>query len=406
MEDSTIRMRGFGAQGVDGIPPRANAPVINPGVGDRRFEKAKLVDINSDVTDLQEELGMSVGKLVDKRSLQKAKLRQGASVNKEALKRIADYLDKLEDAPHDDKLLELIERLETLESALEKDNNRTDRLTFDEVMEAFAATDRDPRRQYMLLQGAHINFEAKATQEHLVSVLDAVETSFQESGIAASVRAEYAMLSLAKNVAPAMGIPVEALCDKYRDMLLTGMNIGQIFYALADLQKQLHLDTVVDLFMKAAGNDLSATTRGTDRVFLASLLKWLGVLKTMRGTLEACGELLDTTRRICPGFAQTQQETGPAKLMGALLTFCARPIPNLDDCRSIIEPFEDGQITAHGRVMFFNGLVDVHRKIPDQAIGSAKMSDQEISSARLRQNCTLLVASGHMVDLEAQEPND
>ena len=389
MEDKHIgRVQGVGFN----VQPPVGVQLVETARGERKGGAVTVVARNSDLTDLQEEVGMSVAKLVDKRSLHKAKMRQGAGISKEALQRIEDYFDKLPDAPQDEKLLELVERLETVEKSLDKSGEAHAGTTVDDVMQALSGADRSARRQYMLLQGARIHFEAMGAHPDLVSVLDQVENSFDSSGIAAEVRADFAMLALAKEVAPSMGVPAEALCDKYREMLMTGKNLGQIFYALADLQKRLKLGTVVDLFMKAAGNDLAATSRKTDKVFLASLLKWLGVLKTMRSTFDACDELLDTTQRICPDFGRRLKETAHNKLIGELLSFCSRQMTSLEDVRSLIKPFEDENTTPRSRVVFYNGLIDVHRKMPDLAIFS--------NQARLQQANNLLEHSGMMVEAE------
>jgi len=377
------------------VQSTVGAEVLEQARGTRKGDAATLVQKQSDLTDIQEEIGNAVGKLADKRTLGQSKMRQGAGVNKEALKRIADYYDRLPDAPREAKLRDLVKKLEAFEDFIESgDGGGGGELTADDILQALRATDGDARRQYMLLQGARIHFENKPGGSALLALLDRAEKAFNQSGVAHDVRADYAMLAHAKKAAPSLGLHPGALRDKYREMLLSGMNLGQLFYSLSDFSKRLNFNAVVDLFMKAAGDDLAATSDETDQGFLGSLLKELGILKTMRSAYEGCADLLDKTRRMFPGFGDGPGAGGPNELMGELLTFCSKPTPSVEDGRKIIKPFQNEETLPEASVVFSNGLLDLHRELPDQAFPS--------NQARIQQVRVLTDVSSDLVEIEEQ----
>jgi len=391
--------------------------------GARRGEAVTLVQKQSDMSDIQEEIGNAVGKLADKRVLGQKNVRLGGGVNKEALNRIAAYYERLPDAPHEDKLRDLVKMLQTFEDLMKGEGGKGGKsASADDILRALSETDGDARRQYMLLQGARVHFEKKEGSEAMVALLDRAERSFNDSGVAYDVRADYAMLVHAKTAGPSLGLDPGALRDKYREMLLSSMDLGKLFYSLSDFYKRLNFHAVVDLFLKAAGDDLATISTKTDHSFLAGLLKELTTLKTLRTVFEASAEMLEKTRRIFPRFGnrdgknkkkkkawtlveddeegekEEQGLVGEKALMGELLAFCAKQTPGLDDGRRIIKPYEDDETSPKARVIFYNGLLDLHRQIPDQVFPAAQ--------ARLRQVGVLSEMCGTLAEAEEQAYRD
>jgi hypothetical protein len=389
LEDSSVTRKQIASTSVESV---VGVQVLEQARGSRRGNVAIALQKGSDLADLQEEIGNSVGKLADKRTLAQAKLRQGAGVNVEAIKRIADYYDKLPDAPREDRLRTLVKMLQGFGDLLKGGGGGGGRdVGVADVLQALNASDSNARKQYMLLQGARIHFERESGNATLLDLLDQAEKSFNETGIAYDVRSDYAMLAHARTVGPSVGIAPEALRDKYREMLLSGMNLGTLFYTLSDFKKRLNFHAVVDLFLKAAGDDLAAVSSQGDRSFLGNLLKELGILKTLRTTFEASGALLGQMQRMFPRFGDGDGKAGVHELVGELLSFCSKPMPSLEDGRKIITPFDDNAPAA-ARVVFSNGLLDLHREMPDQVFPS--------SQARLQQVGVLNEVSKYLVELE------
>lgn len=363
--------------------------------GARQGDPATARKSMSDLTKIQEEIGNAVGKFADKRTLGQAKIRQGAGVSQQAIKRIGEYLDRLPDAPREAKLRSLVKELQSYEDALTRNGSSSgSNLDPQDVLQALSAQSKDARQQYMLLQGARVHFENRAGSNALLPLLDGVEKFFNESGVAYDVRSDYAMLVHAKKMRPSRGVSPEVLRDKYREMLISGMNLGQLFYSLADFYKRLRFHSVIDLFLKAAGDDLAAVTNQTDQSFLGNLLKELGILKTLRSVFEGCVDVLEKTRRIFPNFYSGTNECGPNELMGELLGFCAKQTPTVEDGRKILKPFQIASPPPAAQVVFCNGLLDLHREVPDRSFPSAK--------ARMQQINVLTAICSDLVEVEEQ----
>ncbi len=349
--------------------------------GARKGDAAVAVNKQSDLADIQEEIGNSVSKLADKRSLQRAKVRQGAGVNPEAIKRIADYYERLPDGPRESKLRELVIRLQSFDRMM-NDGGSDRRATSSAILQFLQDTGTSPRQQYMLLQGARVHFHANGASEELVSLLNQAENAFKNNKIAYDVRADFAMLVHAKEAASTLGFEPSVLRDKYRELLLSGMNLGQLFYALSDLYKRLNFSSVIDLFLKAAGDDLAATSIETDRALLSNLLRELGVLKTMRSAYESCLGLIERVIRFTPSDSEDESLGKAKNLMGTLLSFCASNTASIEEGRKVFRSVEAKSTTPIARVVFGNGLLEQHRDLPDAVFPSdqARLHQIEILS--------------------------
>lgn len=359
--------------------------------GKRHNSSVVAVNKQSDLSDIQEEIGNSVGKLADRRTLERAKVRQGAGINKEALKRIADYYDKLPDAPREEKLRALVRTLEAFQEMLERgDGDRN--LSADDILKALRDTDGDARRQYMLLQGARIHFEKTNGTRETIAALDTAERFFSESGIAQDVRADFAMLPLAKDALPGTGIRPQSLRDQYLQMLLGDVKLEQLFTVLSGYSKRRDFSKIVDLFLAAAGADLAATSFETDKNYLGGLLKQLGILKTLRSVFEASAGLLETAQRMFPGFGGEARTGGADELVAKLLGYCSQKTPSVEDARKIFIPFDTSEASPKANVFFGRGLLVLHRDLPDRVFPS----DQ----SRLLQLNRLIAVCDSLVETE------
>ncbi|MBG6146006.1 type III secretion system YopN/LcrE/InvE/MxiC family regulator [Labrenzia sp. EL_142] len=256
------------------------------------------------------------------------------------------------------------------------------RATSSAILQFLQDTGTSPRQQYMLLQGARVHFHANGASEELVSLLNQAENAFKNNKIAYDVRADFAMLVHAKEAASTLGFEPSVLRDKYRELLLSGMNLGQLFYALSDLYKRLNFSSVIDLFLKAAGDDLAATSIETDRALLSNLLRELGVLKTMRSAYESCLGLIERVIRFTPSDSEDESLGKAKNLMGTLLSFCASNTASIEEGRKVFRSVEAKSTTPIARVVFGNGLLEQHRDLPDAVFPSdqARLHQIEILS--------------------------
>lgn len=334
------------------------------------------------INDLLEEAGMMVATLKDKRSLDKEKVRQGAGTDMEAIKRIADYYEKLPDMPKEAALRDLVKTLQKFEDLLEEGGGKD--FSSDDILQALQEFDEDVTHQYEALQVVSRYFEENQAdfeqsgpslekteaRKTLRAQLDAAQTRFdQNPDIMRDVRAGYAIAKEASAKAPDLETDPATLRDHYREMLRSSnQNMAQLFDKMTTFNLRLAFSAVVDLFFDAAGNDLAATTSDTDALFLGGLLKELGNLKTMNTVFHESYEALDRIQRIDPGFANGADAGGPIELTSALLHFCCKPTTNINDAKEIVKPFDNG--APQTMVTLSNEVRELHSKINDQVFPS------------------------------------
>ncbi|MEI2384502.1 HrpJ domain-containing protein [Breoghania sp. JC706] len=377
------------------VQSTVGAEVLEQARGAQKGNSAAAAVINNDLSDIQEEIGNAAAHLKDKRSLGQDKLRQGQGANREALRRIADYYDKLPDKPHEDDLRDQVKTLQKYEDLLEKGGGGGGAVSADDILHALRDFDRDVTHQYEALRAVsryyedtQADFEGRgpsperaAAREALRAELGAAGARFErDPDLMRDVRAGYAVAALARDAAPSLETDPAALRDHYREMLRGPQTMARIFDTLSGFNLRLAFDTVVELFMQAAGNDLASTTTSTDPVFLGALVKELGKLKTMRTLFDASFEVLARVQRIDPDFANGAGAAGPVELTSALLHFCARPTASLADARALTKPFETGFPPT--MVVFGNELRDLHAMAPDQVFPSDQACLQQKNALR------------------------
>ncbi len=355
------------------VQSQVGAEGLQTARGERKGDAATAVVKSSDLTDIQEEIGNAVGKFADKKTLGQAKLRQGAGVNIEALKRIADYYDKLPDMPRDAELRVLVGTLQNFQDMLGEGGGGS--VTAEDILEALRDFDGDVTHQFEALQVAQRYFEANGASPALLNVLDQAERAFDDPNLARDVQAGYTIAAQASDAAPSLETSPAALRNAYREMLRSQQNMGQLFDKIADFNIRFSFGQAVDLFLTAAGNELADTNSQTDPVLLGALVRELGALKEMRTVFEEGNKLVDLTQRIDPKFATGPDAPGPIELTSALLNFSAKQSPSMADTRNLVKQFEPAAEST--MVVFANGLQDLHRLMSDRSVIS--------NSARVQQ---------------------
>lgn len=371
------------------IQSQLGAETLQANQGGRKGQVAIALPNNSDLSDIQEEIGNAVGKFADKKTLGQAKIRQGAGVNIEALKRIADYYDKLPDMPREAELRDLVIKLQGFEDLL-GGGGGSGSATADDILDALRAFDGDVTHQYEALQTAQRYFEASGASDAFRAVLDTAERSFDDPSIQKDVQAGYAIAKAASEAAPTLETSPGALRDTYREILRSEKHMGQLFDQLSSFNMRLEFREVVDLFLQTAGHELANTNSQADPVILGALVRELSALKEMRTVVEEGDNLITQTQRIDPDFASDPAAASAIDLTSGLLNYAAKAAPSLSDARQIMRKFEPA--SEQTKVVFANGLHDLHRLISDRSVASDAARLQQ--GARLQELC---------IELSAQE---
>lgn len=371
------------------IQSQLGGEILQANQGARKGDTATVIPKNSDLSDIQEEIGNAVGKFADKKTLGQAKIRQGAGRNMEALKRIADYYDKLPDMPREAELRDLVTKLQGFEDLLGGGGGGGS-ATADDILDALRAFDGDVTHQYEALNAAQRYFEASGASDEFRALLDRAERSFDDPSIQRSVRAGYAIAKAASEAAPTLETSPGALRDTYREMLRSEKHMGQLFDQLSSFNVRLKFTEVVDLFLQTAGLELANTNSQADSVIVGALVRELGALKEMRTVVEEGDNLIAQTQRIDPDFASDPAAATAIELTSGLLNYAAKAAPSLNDARHLMRKFEPA--SEQTMVVFANGVHDLHRLISDRSVAS--------DAARLQQSARL---QEMRIELSAQE---
>ncbi|MEM6312185.1 MAG: HrpJ domain-containing protein [Pseudomonadota bacterium] len=367
------------------VQSQLGAEILQANRGEYKGQSVTTGSREGDVTRVQEEIGNSIGKLADKRTLGQAKVRQGEGVNMEALKRIADYYDKLPDMPRETELRDLVNRLQGYEDLLGGEGGSP---SADDILDALRSFDGDVTHQFEALQVARRYFESTDASDAFMDLLDAAERSFDDPNIQKDVQAGYAVAKAAAEAAPTLETSPGALRDAFREMLRSEKNMGQLFDQLSNFNMRQKFNEVIDVFLQTAGRELSNMNSQVDPVILGALTRELSALKEMRTVVEEGDRLIAQTRRIDPNFAKDMDTEPAIKLASVLLNYAAKTSPSLSDARQLIKSFEpppdgdkDDTIKEQTKVVFANGLHDLHRLISDRSVVS--------DAARLQQGMML-----------------
>ncbi len=347
------------------VQSTVGAEVLEQARGARKGDSAVAVPNNSDLSDILEEIGNAVGKFADKRTLGQAKVRQGEGANIEALKRIADYYDKLPDMPREAEMCHLINKFQNFENLLNESGGGSGSLSGDDILQALGEFDGDVTHQFEALQVARRYFEATDGSDAILNLFDQAQTVFDDPDVARDIQAGYAIAVQASETAATIESNPAALRESYREMLRGNMHLGQLFDTMSNYNMRLNFDEVVGLFLETAGNELAGTSSLTDPVLLGGLIKELGKLKEMRTVFHASDALITQTQRLDSNFANGVDGADPTELTSGMLNFCAKQSPSLADAQGILKAFAHHSESTV--VTFANGLHDLHRLISDRS---------------------------------------
>lgn len=375
--------------------------IVEETRGNYRGETVTLdLDINSQLEDLVEEIGMAIAYRGDRRLLERRKLRYTNDVDAGyageldlpdiVVARLAKYKQDLPQLPDMLTLQRLFERLLALEPASGKGGSDGNSATLrDGIVTELAAYDPDVTHQYAALDLALVYLEGSGADQSLYGALRDVQAGFEEGSRQRDVRAGLAAALPASQGAAAIGADPGVIRSTYRMMIAGVTNVAGLFQLLRKFDLTRSFNEVVAIFTRAAARDLSSTGPSTDRDYIRALMVELGRLRKAKSVVLMAAELMRTTRRhLNDGEKVDGNELDVA---GDILTFAGKATPGLDDARALMNPYRNTSLAA--QLVFANGLRDLHGELPVDVCLS--------SHAHLMQNAAIL----HMLDrlVEAED---
>jgi type III secretion system YopN/LcrE/InvE/MxiC family regulator len=258
-----------------------------------------------------------------------------------------------------------------------------------ELFRALERFDSDPTHQFAALDNLRSHF-MNASAEFQLLLDQAMAVFEQNADLAQAVRAGYAAAEIAHRAGATLGTDPRKVRDAYRAMLREQPNLGTLFDALVEkFGLTGKFEDLVETFLMAAGRDLASTGPSTDELFLHALTTELGKLKKMRSVFEDGKELIRLTDRIAPASERGRLE--PVKLTSRILNFCGkRNTVTVADARGLLVSLE-GASPQH-RLVFFNGLINLHAQIPSDIMASTQ--------ALLQQKTVLATIRNQLVEAE------
>ena len=350
----------------------------------------------ADMTEALEEIGM-VKATLGKLDMSKMKVRKGQGDDLDALSRIADFYDKLPNMPSEQKHVDMIKKFELFVDFFEQlesggKGSGGSMPTAEDIRAALREYDGDITHQFAALENARAKFEAAGAPAGFLALLDEVRAEMRQPETAQDIKAGFASAQEAMRMADRFGATPEDFRESYRQMLRSGGNLGKLFDALGDFassgvkgSKQA-FETVLESFIKVAGDDMKSFGPSTDKVILGDVISELNVLKNLRTTLDMCGDMMDKLGRMFPDKAADLPPS--AQIVSEFLHFVASSARR--DAEKIISHFEGGKPEVP--VVAINLLRDIHAKVPDSAMPN--------DSARLQQDKVLKAVSDQKVAAE------
>lgn len=258
-----------------------------------------------------------------------------------------------------------------------------------ELFRALEKFDSDPTHQFAALENLRSYFK-DASAEFQLALDQAMVVFEQNTDLAQAVRAGYAAAEAAHRAAATLGSDPRKIRDAYRAMLREQPNLGTLFDTLVEkFGLTGNFEMLVETFLVAAGRDLASTGPSSDELFLHALTTELSKLKKMRTVFEDGKELIRLTDRIAPQSERGKLE--PVKLTSRILNFCGKPnAVNVADARVLLAPLE--RASPQHQVVFFNGLINLHAKIPGDIMSSPQ--------ALLQQKTVLASLRNQLVEAE------
>lgn len=358
------------------VTSTVGAEVMAEQTGQRRQEATSSSNATSKLLDAAEELGMAASHRANKKDLGTSVIRQGQGTNFEALKRIAEYYDKLPDMPREEELRRLVDTFKDFQDLLEG-RKGGQQPTKEDILAALHSFDRDVTHQFAALDIAQEYFAAEGASDEFQSLLAEAREEFEKPGLVRDVRAGFAVAEVASDMAETLETDPATVRESYRMMLREQMNMGQLFDNLSKYNLKLSFEDVVDTFLKAAGHDLSSADSSVDPVFLQGLSTELGKLKKMQTVYFASQDLIDQTQRAVPDIIKLPDPPTATTISSRIFHFVSKPTVNAGDAKQLLSGFEDAGPSAP--VVFSNGMRDLLLSVPDDVLPSPQSRQQQTS---------------------------
>lgn len=342
-------------------------------------ESVQVTPSKSDITDALEELGMSVATRANKNDLDKMKVRRGAGTNLEALGRIADYYDKLPTMPADDKRRSLILQVKQFETAMrlahaERDGNRGDLPTADDLRKLLANFDGDATHRFVMLEDIRQRAAMEGAPAPFLALLDEVRRDFREPARAREVLAGFASAEESIALRDEIGTDPEEYRDTYRTLLRENPRLGKTFDEMRKFSLTENFDKVIGSFLKVAGDDLASFGPSADPIILGDVVRELTNLKNLRSVLHACNGEVAKIDRMYPPQPGSTRPSGE-ELASRLLNFASGQIASTSDADALLLGFDPSRPEIG--VAAINALRDLHASLRDDIFASPQSREQQ-----------------------------
>jgi len=357
-------------------------------------ESVQVTPSKSDITDALEELGMSVATRANKNDLDKMKVRRGAGSNLEALGRIADYYDKLPSMPADEKRRNLILQVKQFETAMrlayaERDGNRGDLPTADDLRKLLASFDGDPTHQFVMLEDIRQRAAMEGAPAPFLALLDEVRRDFREPARAREVLAGFASAEESVALRNEIGTHPEEYRDTYRTLLRENPRLGKVFDEMRKFSLTENFDKVIGSFLKVAGDDMASFGPSIDPIILGDVVRELTNLKNLRSVLHASNGEIAKIDRMYPREPGSTRPSGE-ELASRLLNFASGQVASISEAEALLVGFDPSR--PETGVAAINALRDLHASLPDIIFASPQSREQ--------QSRVLLALSDRLVALD------
>jgi type III secretion system YopN/LcrE/InvE/MxiC family regulator len=356
------------------------AEIMDQVRGQHDNETVMRSDESSKLTEASEELGMSVAHRADKKTLGDRQVRQGQGTNFEAVTRLSEYLNNLPNMPREAELKSLVDKLKQFEDLLERGGDGTGAMpTKEDILALLQEFDGDVTHQFAALEIAREYFETEGASPEFHALLDEARAEFEREDVARDVRAGFAIAQIAARAAETLETDPASVRETYREMLRQNQNMGQLFDSLSKYDLQKNFEEVIDMFMMAAGRDLSSTGPSTDDQYLHALITELGKLKKLQTVFESTEDLIKTSK---PMFKPNElDKLDTVGVTSRLLNFVSKPVVNIGDARGLLTGLD--QSAPSSRLVFMNGLQNLHRELHDEIMPSPQARQQQSTTIDL-----------------------
>ncbi|MEO1774711.1 MAG: HrpJ domain-containing protein [Pseudomonadota bacterium] len=357
--------------------------------GSRRGEGVVVQSATSKIADMAEEIGMSTAHRANKKDMGERVEKRGAATDFEALSRIIEHLDRLPDMPRDDKLRELVKKMNTYEQ-LAAGGEGGGMLTGEDILEMLREYDGDTTHQLAALDSMVKYLKAAGGSEQFLQMLATVrEKTFETPEMRREVMAGLAAAEAASEAAKTLGVDPKTLRDEYRAAVQGTPSMATLFARLGPLVDQIPADkggtrtdrerTVIETLLSAAARDLEQAEGTNEKTHIGLLITELGRLKQLRSVIDMVAESYDT---IMDKYGDAAKDvTGvpsQSEFTARLVNFISKSTVTEAMAKELIAGFDD--ISEEAAVFAGNALRVVLSTVSDAMVPSAEARLQQKKS--------------------------